>query len=148
METLTKVNHEEVIQKATEKARDAYNNLLQKARINIDKILGFPYNVEKTHDEIKIFNRLAVVNLEVDGEETKFQGIKFAYTKTLYAHTKNYVSLRIEYSFEVHNGGVLTIVDKIEDVDNGLPQYNMSKFEITRDIHSRLHKLGLTILNF
>lgn len=146
--TVTKIDICDKISKATEKARDEYKMLLEKANCSIDKILAFPFKIEKQHDEIKISNELAAVNMNIDGEETKFQGIKFVYTKTLHAHTKNYVTIRIEYSFGVNNGGMLTVIDKIEDVDTGKHQYNMAEFELTKTIFDKMHKLGLLVLNY
>lgn len=146
--TLLKINYEEKINNAVEKSRDEYSAMLEKASVSMSDVLSFPYSIVKNNEEIRIKSEnYSAVNLKLDNNETKFQGVSFDFFKTL-NRSKNYIGIRVEYSYGVSNGGTMTVVDRIEDVDNESLQYNMAKFEITKEIYRHIHKMCNIVQNF
>lgn len=146
--TLSKINFEEKIDKIVETCRDEYSAMLEKASVSMSDVLSFPYNIIKNSEEIRIKSETySAVNLKVNGENMKFQGVKFDFHKTL-NRSKNYIGIRVEYSYGVSNGGEMTVIDRIEDVDNGTLQYNMAKFDITKEIYQYIYKMCNIVQNF
>lgn len=147
MQTL-QIDHEKALDTIVEKSRDEYSAMLEKATVSMTNILGFPYSIIKNNEEIRIKSEnYSAVNLKINGEDTKFQGVKFDFFKTL-NRSKNYIGICVEYSYGVTNGCEMRVIDRIEDVDNGSLQYNMAKFGITKEIYQYLYKMCNIVQNF